>query len=627
MCGLFGVISSNESVPDPDKDVLTSIMHRGPDSQSLRKFSNLLFGHVRLSILDRSELANQPLTSKCGRYTIVYNGEVYNYKELSTLHNLNNLKTTSDTEVVLELFAKFGVDSFNFLNGMFALAIYDSHEHKVFLARDRLGIKPLFITQSKKGIYFGSEIKVLEKLDAISHDINISKLNEWFYYGNSLGKESLLQGVERVLPGTYIVIDMTILRAEEHTYWSVRETLSLQKHLKIPNDKDVVIKVRELLRLAVKRQLVSDLPVGVFLSGGIDSSAITAFAAEELGGELSTYSVKFDFDKGVNELPKARKVAELYRTNHHEFEIGGYDVADTVIKMIEHHDQPFSDAANIPLYLISQQVRDKTKVILQGDGGDELFAGYRRYNTLVNIQRMKLLAKIGNFFNKFTHNNFAKHTRQRYIDALLAGEDHDVMAALLTVESKRVPPTRVLNDFYRAKVESYNFDTRYIEVASRFRDQSLVNKMLMTDLEIILPDIFLEKVDRSTMAASIEVRVPFLDNNLVDFCISLPPHLKVKKGQQKYLLKQALAGIVPDDILYGPKTGFGVPFGYWLKGPLYALFWDSFAKFKVDNSSILDEKKISLVFSDFVSGRRDDAFLLWKILNLMIWSNTKKIAF
>ncbi|TNC80762.1 MAG: asparagine synthase (glutamine-hydrolyzing) [Oleiphilus sp.] len=629
MCGFFGIVGS---VVDDFREralhaALDGLAHRGPDNQATWSSSNVILGHTRLSILDLSNHANQPFSSTCGRFTVAYNGEVYNYKELAAQYSLINLKTSSDTEVVVELFAKLGVASFEQLNGMFALAIYDSEECKLYLARDRLGIKPLYITKSEQSICFGSEIKALEKLGAVSNDVNAPKLNEWFYYGNALGRATILNGVERVMPGNYVVIDTTLCSAAVHTYWAVSKALSRKNPSKIPSEEHAVAKVRELLCSAVKRQLVSDVPVGVFLSGGIDSSAITAFAAQELGRDLSTYSVKFDYDKGVNELPKARQVADMYGTKHHEFEIGGYDVVDTVIKMVEHHDHPFSDAANIPLFLLSQQVRDKTKVILQGDGGDELFAGYQRYNTLANFRKMKLLAKVGNIANNFTRKNAGYYSRQRYIDALLAGEDYQVMAALLTVESKRVPPTRVLSDSYRAKVESHAFDSRYQEIAKKFEAQDLVNKMLMTDLEIILPDIFLEKVDRSTMAASVEVRVPFLDSDLVDFCISLPSRLKVKKGQQKYLLKQALAGVVPRDILYGPKTGFGVPFGYWLKGPLKELFWDGFAKFKLDNPHVFDEKKVARVFSEFTDGRRDDSFLFWKMLNLMIWANTKKVVF
>ncbi|WP_231878897.1 asparagine synthetase B, partial [Oleiphilus sp. HI0125] len=269
----------------------------------------------------------------------------------------------------------------------------------------------------EKKICFGSEIKALEKLAATSNDLNAPKLHEWFYYGNALGRETLLKGVERVMPGTYVVIDCGSHCIDEQRYWSVRSSLPEKANSQVLSEDETVIKVRELLNSAVKRQLVSDVPVGVFLSGGIDSSAITAFAAQELGSDLSTYSVKFDYDKGINELPRARQVAEMYGTNHHEFEIGGYDVADTVVKMVEHHDHPFSDAANIPLFLLSQQVGDKTKVILQGDGGDELFAGYQRYNTLANFRRMKLLAHVGSVVNKFLPENARSHSRQRYIDA------------------------------------------------------------------------------------------------------------------------------------------------------------------------------------------------------------------
>lgn len=627
MCGFLGVegeVSSNQFL-----EALLTIEHRGPDAHSVAELDDIKLGHVRLSILDLTEAGTQPMSSECGRYTIAYNGEVYNFKELASEYHLDGLKTRTDTEVILRLFAMLGVESFKLLNGMFAFAIYDSLEKKLFLTRDRLGIKPLFLFKSSTHIAFSSEIKALDALGLLEHSVNKDALHEWSYYGNTLGRNTLWPGVQRVLPGKYLEVDIDDREKpsiQEHSYWSVEQQVANKRVFSGSLD-DAIVDTQKHLQTAVTRQLVSDVPVGVFLSGGIDSSAITAIAGRELGSKLSTYSVKFDFDEYANELPKARMVAQRYGTDHHEFEIGGYDVADTVVKMVHHHDHPFSDAANIPLFLLAEQVKHRTKVILQGDGGDELFAGYQRYKTLGQLPVMRLAARIGRPVNEFLPKNAGYYSRRRYINALFKTQDYELMAALLTVEDDCDPPTRIFEPAVRAQIETMPYNLRYKLLERDFQEEELVNRMLVVDAKIILPDIFLEKVDRASMAASVEVRVPFLDNDLVDFCLSLPASYKLRKGQQKYLLKKALEGMVPNEILYGPKTGFGVPFGYWLRGPLKDLLFDQLSDFRKHNPNILDVDKLTDMHSEHCSGARDFGFLLWKVLNLALWANAKKLTF
>lgn len=615
MCGVIGQVSFSgfdDGTRHGLEQGIRRLSHRGPDACGTYFDDKVVLGHVRLSILDLSSDAKQPMISENGRFVISYNGEVYNFRELRIDFGLGPLRTSSDTEVILELFAKVGPQCFRYLNGMFSVAIYDKWKRKLWLARDRLGIKPLYVATNETSIYFASEIKGILELNDGFRSVDRSSLGEWSYYGSTLGRNTLFENISRLLPGHVLTIDVDGCHCHDETYWEVG-----CKGAEFSGD--VVVETKRLLEQAVNRQLISDVPVGVFLSGGIDSSAITAFASKHYSGRLSTFSAGFDYDKGINELPKARELAKRYGTDHHEIHVAGVNVADTVEKMVLHHDQPFSDAANIPLFLMSQEVGNKAKVILQGDGGDELFGGYRRYATLSRFNQMKIVAGIAKAVQILLPKNSAYYVRQRYIDALRSKPFPKVMALLLTVEDEGHSPLKIFQGSVR-KFSGNPFE-RYFECGARFSGRSPVDQMLLVDSMIILPDVFLEKVDRSTMASSLEVRVPFLDNDLVDFCQGLTAQKKIPGGKQKDLLKRSLKGIVPDDVLYGKKTGFGVPFSFWLKGALKDLFFDNLGDFIRRHPYVLDENYVLSLFEDHVSGRKDNGFILWKVMNLMIWSN------
>lgn len=628
MCGIVGTAVPSGKAPhiagERARQLLDSIRHRGPDSEGQSGDAQIWLGHVRLSILDLSEAGCQPMTSADQRFVICYNGEVYNFRELSGMLQLTGLRSHSDTEVVLRAFMKLGIESFRLLNGMFAFALYDRQEKKLWLVRDRFGIKPLYFHLDGEGLLFASEIKALIAAQPRLKRCDISALHEWLYYGTSLGEHTLYQGIRKLLPGHYLELDLTGFASRIESYWTPTPRHRVRGH---SSPEGRVGATRELLEAAVKRQLVSDVPVGVFLSGGIDSTAITAFASRHYSGKLATYTAGFDFAKGVNELPKARSIARLYGTSHHELHISGFEIADVVQKMVEHHDMPFSDAANIPLYLLSCRIKDTTKVVLQGDGGDEVFGGYRRYTTLSFLKTARGLAKLANLINGLSPRNSAYHRRQRYINALSPADPAQVMALLLTEEDVRSAPAAVFAPAIRREIEQTDPFARYRQCQRYFGAEDPVNQMLLVDLMIILPDIFLEKVDRSTMAASVEVRVPFLDNDLVDFCLQLSGAEKVRFGRKKWLLKEALKGVVPNGVLYGSKTGFGVPYGYWLRTALQPLFMDQLERFERMHPSVLDRATIMAMYDQHCSRRRDRSFLLWKVLNLMIWANTVPISF
>lgn len=601
---------------------LEIVNYRGPDDSGVYTAKNVVLGHVRLSIIDLSESAHQPMVDRKKRYVIAYNGEVYNFNDLKNtlLAQGHEFFSNSDTEVVLESFKAEGIRSFSKLNGMFAFSLLDRASNKLFIVRDRFGIKPLHYYENNRGLFFASEIKSILSLVDEPIGINRKVLSEWSYYGSALGARTFYDGVKKLLPGHYLEIDLKTLEVNCHSYWlpeslpsrSVRQSGGLPK---------VIDNIKILLKKAVERQLVGDVPIAIFLSGGIDSSAITAFAAQQYGGKLKTYSVGFNFGKGVDELPKAKKVSERFGTDHHELIISEYDLASIVELLVHHHDSPFSDAANIPLYLLGQQVKGKVKVVLQGDGGDELFAGYQRYQTLSTSWLWRPFAPLIAAAHNLLPHNKAFFPRQRYLNALKSKTDAELMALLLTVEDKSFDPRRIFAEDVGREIAKIDPFQEFVNCDQRFQNKDLVQRMLFTDTQIILPDVFLDKVDRSTMANSIEVRVPFLDHDLVDYIMSLPSSLKVKRGVKKWLLKQALIGIVPDEILFGPKVGFGVPYQYWLKGPLRELFYDKLAQLETKGDNFLDFNQIRTLMDEHVSGRREHGFLLWKVLNLMIWLN------
>jgi asparagine synthase (glutamine-hydrolysing) len=624
MCGICGFVASSEASPglcEQKADAaLAALHHRGPDGHGQYRDGRLWLGHARLSILDLSDAGSQPMATPSGRFVISYNGELYNYRELAAELKLENFRSHSDTEVVLKAFELLGAASFRRLNGIFAIAVYDRQAQKIWLARDRMGVKPLYYRQNGKGLFFASEIKAITAL-ADDHEVcDLSSLHEWLYYGNTLGERTLYQDITQLLPGHYLELDLVTRRSEVARYWSLEREAD-REGAPVAPPSDLIAETRRLLEQAVRRQLVSDVPVGVFLSGGVDSSAITAFASKHYGGSLATYSAGFDDQNGHDERPRARRTAAHFGTDHHELQINGSDVAGIVETMVHHHDGPFSDAANIPLYLMASQISGRTKVVLQGDGGDEVFGGYRRYVTLSYYSWLHPLARVGQYLNRFTPGSALHHRAQRYLHAFAAPDLASTMALLLTSDDAKSHPASVFRPRFQQVIERSDPFARYRTVQGQFRTHDIGNQMSLVDLMIELPDVFLEKVDRATMAAGMEVRVPFLDNDLVGYVARIPGTVKMPWGRKKWLLKQAVTGIVPDEVLNGPKLGFNVPFGYWLRTSLKSLFFDHLTTFTRAQPDVLDTSRINEMYATYAAGQRDRSFMLWKLLNFMIWCN------
>ena len=630
MCGLVGIAwrtAQPESVAAQSlAAAVASLRHRGPDQEGEWRDANVALGHTRLSILDLSDAGRQPMSSADGRHTIVYNGEVYNFRELAAQYALGGLRSGSDTEVVLRLVGALGTAAFAGLNGMFAFAVYDARERRLWLVRDRLGIKPLYFAPRPDSLIFASEIKAILALDQRVRECDLAALHEWTYFGNPLGGRTLYQGIQQLLPGHFLSLDFASFEHVVQPYWQLRESVSEPQA--ISSVAAAVASTRGALEQAVRRQLISDVPVGVFLSGGIDSSAVTAFASRHYGGRLATYSAGFDFAAGGDdELPKARRVAAHFGTAHHELRISGGDVGDLIERLVDAHDMPFADAANIPLALMARQIREYTKVVLQGDGGDELFGGYGRYRALSHYRSLRALSAGARLLLGALSGSEYHYRACRFANALGAESMAATIALLLTPEDRALHPTAVFAGPLRQAIESSDPFKRHRECLDWFAGQDRVNQMSFIDLLVTLPDTFLEKVDRATMAASLEVRVPFLDHELVKLVTRLPGHVKAPHGRPKWLLKQALKGVLPEEVLRSPKVGLAVPYRAWLQGPLRSMFFDHVHTFSRANPGVLDVSHVEALFKRTQQGVCDSSFMLWKVLNLAIWGQRRGVSF
>ena len=594
--------------------MVNTIKHRGPDNDGIFLKCPIGLGHSRLSVIDPSTQGNQPMVSHCGTNIISYNGEIYNFDSLKNdlISKGYQFTSLSDTETLLNAYIEWGPTSFSLLEGMFAFAIWDDQSQTLHLARDRFGIKPLYYHIFPSGIVFGSEIKSILASGKISRSMDWESLNQYLIYGTSLGTNTMFNGIRKLPPGYRLEVNLYGSRLIEYdSIYDVEETY---------DDTSLAIeKVKYLLDQSVSSHLVSDVPVGIFLSGGRDSSTITAFASRHYEGKISTYSVGFDFDKGVNELKKAKRVADYFNTDHNELHVEGRNIPEVIEKLVLSHDEPFGDAANIPLYLLSQQLNKSIKVILQGDGGDELFAGYRRYNILSKERFWHWSAKISLPFNYMLPKTKHYHRLMRFFEAIGHNDPSMRMALLLTEEPFSHPPSRLLSDSSREKISAYDPYAIYKTYYERFEDLDPVQRMLYTDMGVLLPNIFLEKVDKATMAHGIEIRVPMLDKNLTKYVMSLPSSIKVKKGQKKWILREAMRGIIPDDILDAPKRGFGVPYAHWLRTSMADYMKNILLDDNSFNIEMFNKKALENCINEHIQGKRNHGFLLYKLLMLTLW--------
>ena len=610
MCGIAGLVIKKKSREYEFNAFLkaTELMrHRGPDYSDHYIYQNCIFVHHRLSILDLDPRSNQPFLSHDNNFVCTYNGEIYNYQELKQNYNIRT-RTTSDTEVMLESFAAQADAVVPEWNGIFATAILQKNHDKLYLIRDRFGVKPLYYFENNDYFAFASEIKVLyEWLN--SFELDFKSISEYLWYGNTISNSTMAKKLKKLEPATILEFDLVNGRIlTQKQYWELPDTDSYPGDINKP-----IEKVKELLELAVERQLISDVPLGVLLSGGIDSSALVAFASSHIEN-LDTYTVEYDFNiGGESELENASLVAKKFGTNHHELKVSSQDITGIFSDLVYQYDDPFSDVANIPLYLLAKACSNNKKVILQGDGGDEFFGGYRRYNVLDWLNFWKYVSAVSYRFipsRKWS-------LRMKRISYILRQGDAMKMALYLTEDVPYESPFSILSQGFHEQINSYDPFQPYKQFNEAHKNLDIVQRMLYADVHILLPHTFLEKVDKATMLCSLEARVPFLDNELTDYMLSLPSKYKVRNGHKKYLLRKALRGILPDQILDSKKRGFDVPYKDWLKKGLFDFAYSTFDDSK--NTDLLNRNTLIKMLLEHRDGKGNYGPLVWKGLVLAHW--------
>jgi asparagine synthase (glutamine-hydrolysing) len=628
MCGITGLLLSNK-VSDSSVILTTvtrmtsTLFSRGPDASGTFVEQPVAFGHRRLSILDLTNAGAQPMRLGINGPIITYNGEVYNFWELrQALTKIGQVEWRghSDTEVILQAYAQWGLEGLKRLEGIFAFALWDPAQRRLVLMRDRLGVKPLFYGECQYGLAFGSEIKAVLAAGGVDKNLNDQAFSEYLWYGNTNSNCTFYEGVQALQPGHWLIMENGKQILEP--WWRVEDWLEDESQ-QATNPSNAVSLIRETLDNAVERQLVADVPIGLFLSGGIDSSAIAAAAMKHRKDPLRSYTASFDFERGTNELPKAALVARHLSLDHHEIKVRGSELESALIALARAHDEPFADAANIPLYLMCQQLQGQIKVVLQGDGGDELFAGYRRYAMLRNARWWRFWPQ---FLSPLVRNCGDVGRRFTRMTETLGHPDGALrMAYLLTVETQYQRPELLFHqDRQRQLQESSDPFLSYRQAAQRFANHDPVQQMLLTDLTVQLPAQFLTKVDRATMAAGIEARVPLLDEQVVRLAINLPSRWKTVGLQKKIIFRESQRGRLPNIILDGPKTGFGVPYAEWLRTSLFEFARENLLDQGFVEKFSLDCGKLEKMLKRHRNRQADRGFMLWKLLQLAIWNSHVK---
>ncbi|MGO4381852.1 XrtA/PEP-CTERM system amidotransferase [Pseudoduganella sp. RAF19] len=619
MCGIVGILDARGGRAI-DEALLRRMNdtqhHRGPDEGDIYIEPGVGFGHRRLSVIDIA-MGQQPLGNEDGSVMVCYNGEIYNYRELTAeLKELGHtFKTKSDTEVIVHAWEQWGEDCVDHFRGMFAIGLWDRNQQVMFLARDRLGVKPLYYAMTPDGWFgFSSELKALRMHPSLSHEIDPRAVEDYFAYGYVPEPKTIYKGALKLSPGFRLTQKVGAPLAEPTQFWDV----PFKPHHAM-TESDARGELVERLREAVKIRLVAEVPLGAFLSGGVDSSAVVAMMAGLSDGPVHTCSIAFN-DKAYDESAYAQQVAEQYKTDHfvETVDTDDYALLDTLAGL---YDEPYADSSAIPTYRVCQLARKRVTVALSGDGGDENLAGYRRYRYAMAEEsvrgriptglRKPVFGTLGRLYPKadWAPRVFrAKTTFEALSRDLVEGYFHGV--SIMTDAMRK----QLFSDSFRSKLQGY----RAIDVMRGHADKSPTDDPLSMiqylDMKTYLPGDILTKVDRASMAHALEVRVPLLDHKLVEWISGLPPEMKLKGGEGKYIFKKSMEQYLPNDILYRKKQGFAVPLAAWFRGPLRGRVKESLLGPNLASTGIFNQAFLQEMVEQHQSGRRDYSAPIWTLL-------------
>lgn len=619
MCGIHGIHQLDGSAVDPAP--LSAMgrvtQHRGPDDEGIHVDGPCAIGMRRLSIIDLSG-GHQPLSSADGTLWIVCNGEIYNFRELRQQLEAKGyqFKTGSDCEVILYLYAEHGDDFVHHLNGMFGFALWDARRRRLVIGRDRLGIKPIYLHNDGKRLVFASEAKAILALPGFVKRLDLPAVDSYLKLGYVPAPQCIFAGIEKLPPATLLIVEGG--RVTRKRYWHVPTTID-----STPSEQDWIDAVRARMEESVRMQMVSDVPIGAFLSGGVDSSGVVAFMAAHSDRPIKTYSIGFEggaAENLYNELPYARRVAEQFRTEHHEIVVRP-DVVSLLPRLLWHMDEPIADTAFITTYLVSEFARKDVTVILSGVGGDELFGGYRRY--------------LGNHYQaQFNRLPAAVRKPLAALGQRLPGDRHSPLLNVMRLAKGFLASADLpFDERYRSYVQVFSGEAagrlwksgacaNRDAIADGFRmanGADSLNRMLVVDAETQLPDDLLMLTDKMSMAVSLECRVPLLDHELVELAARIPERIKIKHGRLKHTMKSALKGLLTDDILDRKKRGFGTPMGAWFKRDLAPMLRHLLSPQAIEKRGLFRHEEIRDLIDAHDANRVDGTDQLLALVNLEIW--------
>lgn len=567
MCGICGVIykdASKKVEPNRLKEMSATLRHRGPDDDGIFIKGNIGVAHKRLSIIDLAG-GHQPIFNEDKTMSIVFNGEIYNHESLRSglTKKGHNYYTRSDTETILHAYEEFGVECVKYLRGMFAFAIYDTLAGRMFFARDRVGKKPLYYYIDNQCFLFASEIKAILKSGMVKKEVNTAMLDFYLSLGYVPGRETLFKNIYKLEPGQYLLLDKDHnVHLEE--YWDIKNIVNNN----IPY-RDAYSQMKEKMLESVKIRLMSEVPLGVFLSGGLDSSAIVALMSEIIDKPIKTFSVGYKNEPGSSELKYAKLVAERFKTEHHEFYLTPNDFFDSIETFLEHSEEPIVESAGIGLYKLAKLAKPEATVLLSGEGADEILAGYPIYPKMKAIEFIYSIYKIipKDFINKLIKQSSGSEKAEKYMEWI--SEPFSRRYRSLSFDLPASIKERMYTESFK-NVATDNFERYFMSLHRKAPNRSALAKMLYIDTKSWLAEDILLKSDRMTMAASVELRAPFLDQELIEFASSLGDSYKLRHGIGKYILRDIMKDTLPKEILTREKKGFPVPLNSWFSGELQA---------------------------------------------------------
>jgi asparagine synthase (glutamine-hydrolysing) len=606
VCGICGTIALDAGPVDGagTRAMMRALAHRGPDAEGLLERPGISAGIRRLAVID-VEGGGQPIASEDGAVEVVFNGEIYNYRELTEelITRGHRFRTRSDTEVLVHLWEEHGPEMVHRLNGMFAFCLYDSRSREVFIARDRLGIKPLFYCMDEGRLVFASELAALQEHGAVGRDVEMPALAELFTMQYMAGDRTVFRGIRKLPPG--------------HTIRVRNGSAAIDRYYDIPSGEGMAHsspeelgeELCELLKSSVEYRLIADVPLGVFLSGGIDSSAVTLLLSEAVERPVESFSVGFEGESAFDEREFARLASARIGTNHHELVVSPVDIADQLPKLISHLAEPVMDPAIIPTYLLSEFARRRVTVVLTGEGADELFGGYRRYLYQRRYGWLGMLPGIG------AARGLLPHRVAQALEAVKEDSPHRNHLAWSTVVGRGLAA-----DLFDPSVRE-NLDERMDDLFAPYFSGGRIalGHQLRADQHEWLPHNLLAKVDRASMAFSLEARVPFLDHRVVEWASRLPDDLKIRGRTTKFILRQAFKERLPGRILGRPKKGFDLPLASWLRGPLRQLAGDLLSIENLRRWEGLDGGRVHGMLDQHLGGEQDFGLPLFNILAIMIF--------